>query len=283
MSGFDLELRRKLIGFNAHLKVVTPGRPLGEWDRVMTEVEKQPGVKGVAPFIIGQVMMQTEPSPERRGPQSFAPLVRGIDVELEGRVSVLTNRVIEGDFNLRGAGVLVGSTLADQLGISVGDRVALHSTSAMERMLKSRKGKQPELVPAEDYEVRGIFQVGYDQIDASFIAVLVTDDTIDAVHSLVYNLEPMLPLAFDELTADQDLGPPYLYGVGLNDFAGDYPVYAPPEPPLGERHKYTYTVYAYSGPALADGLSLSAFRTAVAGKVLATRSAVVQCELPRAR
>jgi len=57
MSGFDLELRRKLIGFNAHLKVVTPGRPLGEWDRVMTEVEKQPGVKGVAPFIIGQVMM----------------------------------------------------------------------------------------------------------------------------------------------------------------------------------------------------------------------------------
>jgi phosphatidylethanolamine-binding protein (PEBP) family uncharacterized protein len=111
----------------------------------------------------------------------------------------------------------------------------------------------------------------------------VTDDTIDAVHSLVYNLDPMLPLAFDELTGDQDLGPPYLYGVGVNDFADDYPVYAPPEPPLGERHKYTYTVYAYSGSALADGLSLSAFRTAVAGKVLATRSAVVQCELPKAR
>jgi lipoprotein-releasing system permease protein len=198
MSGFDLELRRKLIGFNSHLKVVTPGRPLGEWDRVMAAVEKQPGVKGVAPFIIGQVMMQTEPNPERRGPQSFAPLVRGIDVELEGRVSVLTNRVIEGDFNLRGAGVLVGSTLADQLGISVGDRVALHSTTAMERMLKSRKGKQPELVPAEDFEVRGIFQVGYDQIDASFIAVSLVNaqelfDQGEGVNGLSVMLEDSTP------------------------------------------------------------------------------------------
>jgi lipoprotein-releasing system permease protein len=152
----------------------------------------------VAPFIIGQVMMQTEPSPERRGPPSFAPLVRGIDVELEGRVSVLTNRVIEGVFNLRGAGVLVGSTLADQLGISVGDRVALHSTTAMERMLKSRKGKQPELVPAEDFEVRGIFQVGYDQIDASFIAVSLVNaqelfDQGEGVNGLSVMLEDSTP------------------------------------------------------------------------------------------
>jgi len=171
MSGFDLELRRKLIGFNAHLKVVTPGRPLLEWEATMGSLEKQPGVRGVAPFILGQVLMQTQPDPALRGPQSFAPIVRGIDSALEGRVSVLTNRVIEGEFDLRGAGVLVGSSLADQLRVSVGDRVALHSTAALDRMLKSRKTREPELVPAEDYEVRGIFQVGYDQIDASFIAV----------------------------------------------------------------------------------------------------------------
>ncbi len=171
MSGFDVELRRKLIGFNAHLKVVTPGRPLLEWEATMGSLEKQPGVKGVAPFILGQVLMQTQPDPSLRGPQSFAPIVRGIDSELEGRVSVLTNRVIEGEFDLRGAGVLVGSSLADQLRVSVGDRVALHSTAALDRMLKSRKTREPELIPAEDYEVRGIFQVGYDQIDASFIAV----------------------------------------------------------------------------------------------------------------
>jgi lipoprotein-releasing system permease protein len=171
MSGFDLELRRKLIGFSAHLKVVTPGRPLEAWEKTMGSLETQPGVKGVAPFIVGQVLMQTQPDPRLRGPQSFAPLVRGIDAELEGRVSVLTNRVIEGDFDLRGSGVIVGSTLADQLRIHVGDRVALHSTAALQRMLESKKTKEPELVPAENYEVRGIFQVGYDQIDASFIAV----------------------------------------------------------------------------------------------------------------
>lgn len=39
MSGFDLELRRKLIGFSAHLKVVTPGWPLEAWEKTMGSLE----------------------------------------------------------------------------------------------------------------------------------------------------------------------------------------------------------------------------------------------------
>jgi len=78
MSGFDVELRRKLIGFSAHLKLVTPGHPLGDWEKTMERVQTQPGVKGVAPFIVGQVLMQTQPDPRLRGPQSFAPLVREV-------------------------------------------------------------------------------------------------------------------------------------------------------------------------------------------------------------
>lgn len=175
MTGFDLELRKKLIGFGSHLKVVQAGEPLRDWEGAMQRVEGKPGVKGVAPFILNQVLLQTQPEPGRGSPQSFAPVVRGLDPELEGRVSVLTNRVIAGEFNLRGNGLLVGSSLADQLRLRIGDRVALYSTSALDRMLRSRNTPEAELVPAENFVVRGVFEVGYEQIDSQFVAMSIAN------------------------------------------------------------------------------------------------------------
>ncbi len=171
MTGFDRELRQKLIGFNAHLKVGTPGAPLEDWETVMRRVETHEGVRGAAPFVLGQVLMQTQPDARLMGPQSLAPVVRGIDSGLEGRVSELTNKVVQGGFDLRGSGLLVGSSMADQFNLNIGDRVALYSTKAIDRMLASRNRKELEVVPAENFEVRGIFHVGYEQIDANFVAV----------------------------------------------------------------------------------------------------------------
>ena len=169
MTGFDLELRRTIIGFNAHLKVGTPGRPLAQWEEAVRKTQAVPGVRGAAPFVLGQVLMQTQPDPRQRASQSSAPIVRGIDPALEGRVSVLTNKVVSGSLDLRGQGLLMGASLADQLGVRVGDRVALHSTHALGRMLKSKDTGQRELSPAEDFEVRGLFEVGYEQIDAQVV------------------------------------------------------------------------------------------------------------------
>ncbi len=193
MSGFDQELRTKLIGFNAHLKVGIPGRPLEDWRGTMDRVAEVPGVRGVAPFVLGQVLMQTQPDPRLANPQSFAPYVRGIDPGLEGRVSSLTNSIVEGSMDLRGSGLVVGASLADLLNLHVGDRVAIYSTHALERMLSSRNRGQQEAVPAEDYEVRGIFSVGYEQIDASFIGMsLVNAQDLYALDDQVSGLSVML-------------------------------------------------------------------------------------------
>lgn len=198
MSGFDRELRGKLIGFNAHLKVGWQGRPVQDWESIQQQLEKVPGVRGVAPFILGQVLMQTQPDPGRSSPQSFAPYVRGIHPALEGRVTVLTNSVIEGEFDLRGNGLLVGSTLADILGIRVNDRVAVYSTHAIDRMLKSRSRTEMEAVPAENFVVRGIFSVGYDQIDATFVGMSLANaqdlyqlgDAVSGLTVMLHDSEP---------------------------------------------------------------------------------------------
>lgn len=61
MSGFDRQLREKLLGFNAHLRVVQPGELLANREEIMARVMANPRVKGVSPFVQGKVMMETQP------------------------------------------------------------------------------------------------------------------------------------------------------------------------------------------------------------------------------
>jgi lipoprotein-releasing system permease protein len=216
MTGADLELRQKMVGFNSHLRLGVPGHPMGDWETVMRRIESRPGIKGVAPFVLGRVLMQTQPDPAVSGAQSDAPFVRGIDPELESRVSVLTRTIVEGKFDLRGNGVLVGSSLADRLRIRVGDRVALHSTHALESMLKTRNQKQQEIIPAENFEVRGIFQVGYDQIDSQFIVVSLANaqdlfaqrDGVSGLSIMLDSSEPGNTLR-QQIALERDLGTPF--------------------------------------------------------------------------
>ena len=172
MSGFDAELRQKLIGFNAHLKIGVAGAPLQDADAVMKIARDQPHVRGVAPFVMSLAMMQTQPDPHQGKPQTFAPFIRGMDPELEGQVSaMLTNRIVAGRFDLRGNGLLIGATLADDLEIDIGDRVAVYSPHSMEQMLQSSKTTSPVLALAENFEVRGIFRVGHYEMDRMFVGM----------------------------------------------------------------------------------------------------------------
>src|SRR3974390_3441938 len=57
MSGFDRDLREKILGFNAHLKIYAAGKTMENYDRVMNLVTSYNGVRGVAPFVFGPVLM----------------------------------------------------------------------------------------------------------------------------------------------------------------------------------------------------------------------------------
>src|SRR5687767_14381722 len=61
MSGFDRELREKILGFNSHLKIFRAGAELTDYSDLVKKVEKEPEVRGVAPFIIGPVLVKIEP------------------------------------------------------------------------------------------------------------------------------------------------------------------------------------------------------------------------------
>src|SRR5574341_1893665 len=61
MTGFDRQLREKILGFNAHMRIARPGATLHDFGRLREQVERHPSVRGVAPYVLGQVLLETQP------------------------------------------------------------------------------------------------------------------------------------------------------------------------------------------------------------------------------
>jgi lipoprotein-releasing system permease protein len=192
MSGFDHDLREKILGFNAHLKIFADGKPLENYSPVMQLVASNKNVVGVAPFILGQVLIETQPA-NGQSKLTGAPWVRGVDVARESSVSVLPQSIVEGKFDLSGRGLVVGSQFAENLNLSVGDRVSIYSPADLEKMEKQRGTKDEEAVLPDDYTVTGIFDVGYFEYNANVVVTSLDNaqelyNLDDAVHGLMVML-----------------------------------------------------------------------------------------------
>lgn len=167
MSGFDKQMREKLLGFNAHLKIFPRLTGMSNHEEVMAQVATNPLVKGVAPFMVGQVLVETHPA--FGDPQQIAPVVRGIDPERESKVSILPQSIVSGAYDLTTTGVLVGSEFARKLDLRVGDRLEIYSLDTIKSAWANREKGKMELETPEDYEIRGIFDVGYYEYNDMFV------------------------------------------------------------------------------------------------------------------
>jgi len=187
MSGFDRQLRDKVLGFKAHLSVQRDGL-LRDYESLMQTISSNRQVKAVTPFVAGRVLIMTQP--ETGNTAVEAPYVRGLVPKLEGKVSTLLSSVIAGTNDLSGKGMLVGSSLAARLKLRPGDKLAVYSPRDFEEWDKQRKQGQEEAPMASDYEVRGVFDVGfYDFNDQFVVCSLANAQDLygleDAVHGLL--------------------------------------------------------------------------------------------------
>src|SRR5215470_15099508 len=61
MSGFDQQMRDTILGFNAHLLILQPGTVVSNYPAVVRTIHQDPNVTGIAPFIMGPILLQTQP------------------------------------------------------------------------------------------------------------------------------------------------------------------------------------------------------------------------------
>ena len=213
MSGFDHDLREKILGFNAHLKIYARGRTLENYGRVMELVESNKNVRGVAPFVLGPVLLETEPT---NGAQSaFAtPFMRGVDTGHEADVTVLPQSIVAGKFDLSGRGLVVGSEFAQTYNLFVGDRVSIYSPAELKKMKDQRGKTNAEGILPDEYTVTGIFDVGYFDYDSSVVVASLENAQDlyalgDSVHGLMVMLQDPYQAPEVQRELETALGPDY--------------------------------------------------------------------------
>jgi len=204
MSGFDHDLRGKILGFKAHMTVVRwdsanqTATLMTNYSAVARIIATNKNVIGVAPSVVGQVLVETEPADTNaRSSLTAAPYLRGVDANAENSVSVLPKSIIDGETNLAialtGRGLIVGNDFAQQMKLSIGDRLSIYSPADVKKMRESRGKPNEEAILPDDFTVTGIFDVGYYDFDAYFICSSLENaqdlyNLGDSVHGLMVML-----------------------------------------------------------------------------------------------
>ena len=212
MSGFDAQLRDKILGFNTHLKILPRGETMTNYAAIARLVSSNRNVKAVAPFVLGPVLLESKPQDGQS--KVGAPWIRGIDAQIETNMSVLPNSIVEGKFDVSDQGLLVGTEFAHNMSLQVGDRVEIGSPKALKKWRESSKKDSGTVPVLPEYEVRGIFDVGYYEYNLSVVVVSLREaqdlyDLDDGVHGLLVMLHDPYQAPAVERELAYALGPKY--------------------------------------------------------------------------
>ena len=163
MNGFRAELLNRILGINGHLTIAGIGGRLEDFDSVLAKVAKVQGVTAVTPMIEGQVMASA-------GGAARGAVVRGMrPVDLRAR-NIISDNIVSGSLDGfdKGEGVVVGSRLAQAMGLRVGDKLSLISPKGQVTAF----GTVPRM---RAYEIVALFNIGMYEYDSGFLFLPLKD------------------------------------------------------------------------------------------------------------
>ncbi len=152
-NGFIDELIRSTLKATPMLTLQNylPGETLPTDPELLAALDDEPSVTAVAPFLSGQALIARRASQALgvTARQGFTQIV-GIDTKRETEVLDLPVLAEQANALAQAGGVVLGSTLAQSLGVSVGDKVMLRDISGA----------------TAQFTVAGTFRVGNELIDS---------------------------------------------------------------------------------------------------------------------
>ncbi|QLG87874.1 lipoprotein-releasing ABC transporter permease subunit [Chitinibacter bivalviorum] len=185
MNGFQEEVRNRILGMASHITITSPSNTLTHWEDAANRAQQNPHVKGTAPYVLGQGLFTN-------GSQVKGVMVRGIDPAEEPKVSEITDKMLVGSANNLKAddfSVVLGWALAQELGVSLGDKVTLITPQGQ----VTPAGLIPRL---RQFNVVGVFKADYYPYDANLALIHISDAkklyrTADAVSGIRVKLDDL--------------------------------------------------------------------------------------------
>jgi lipoprotein-releasing system permease protein len=169
MTGFEEDLKEKILGTNAHVVVLKNGGEIEGYAGVMDRLKRVPGVVAATPFVYSQVMLST-------GTNVSGVVLRGIEPQsdvqvtnlkkslVEGRLTDLEKSAATGADGAQPPGVILGKELAKNLNLYVGDSVNIVSPLGN----LTPFGMAPKM---KRFRVAGIFNTGMFEYDSTLAYV----------------------------------------------------------------------------------------------------------------
>ena len=163
MNGFQTDIKDKIIGAQSHILVF--GRMSPEtYEKKIAQVRQLPLVTAAAPHIYGQGIITY-------AGQSLGLVVRGLDPEQEKNINTLTSSITEGSFTPEWdkdapPPLVLGTELADSLGLDIGDDVVLISPQS----ISTGAGMFPKM---KKFRISGLLRTGYYEFDHTIAYTLL--------------------------------------------------------------------------------------------------------------
>ena len=166
MNGFREELLTRILGVNGHLSIYGNTKKLVKFDEIKNQIVQLNNVIKVTPVIEGQVMVSANN-------RSNGAVVRGMrEIDIKTR-TIISSNISHGSIigmNNR-ISVIIGSRMAQSLGVNVGDTIKLISPDGNITPF----GSIPRM---KNYTVSAIFNIGMHEYDSSFIFMPLTEAQI---------------------------------------------------------------------------------------------------------
>jgi len=134
------------------------GEGIENYQSLYPQIKEIKDVKAIAPFVFFKAAISSRE-------ESDGIVVRGIDFGQEKNVTDIAQNLLEGSFNFKFSneipGIVLGATLAERLGVGLGDNVVLFSIN------KADLSSAWTIPKATKFQLVGIFETGMYEYDAS--------------------------------------------------------------------------------------------------------------------
>lgn len=158
MNGFRQELLSQILGLNGDIGVYGINAPLTNYEDMSAKIRSIPGVTAAFPVVENEVLFSS--------PQGGAAggVARGITSQGLAALPTVSNHIVAGSLaDMQGGdAIAIGSGLANQLGLSVGQSISLIMPQGKATII----GTIPSI---ESFRVVAIFQTGMQIYDSGYV------------------------------------------------------------------------------------------------------------------
>lgn len=164
VNGFERELKDRLLAITGHAAIEGVDGELIDWESLVSEAPSNPRVSAASPFLDGRALMVS-------GESLSGVELRGVDPAAEASVSGVDDVFMEGSLDDLVPGefrIALGVELADELGVSPGDKV----TVTLAEGVVTPVGVVPR---TKRFTVAGIYRIGMYEFDRRLAYINIRD------------------------------------------------------------------------------------------------------------